>query len=79
MLMILKQKRCGILRGRAVADGRKQREGLRKSDVTSPTASTELVLITIEIDATEGRDVAVIDAPGASMTAYMDKEVIVIL
>ena len=70
--MFLKKKRSRKIKGRAVADGRKQREGLKKSDVTSPTAATELVLITAEIDATEGRDVAVIDAPGAFMMAEME-------
>ena len=40
---------------------------------------TELVLITTSIDAAEGRDVAVIDTPGAFLTADMDEKVIVIL
>ena len=38
-----------------------------------------MILITTSIDATEGRYVAVIDAPGAFLIADMDKEVIVIL
>ena len=38
-----------------------------------------MILITTAIDATEGRDFAVIGAPGAFLTADMDKEVIVIL
>ena len=37
------------------------------------------MLITAAIDFTEGRDVSVIDAPGAFLTADMDKEVILIL
>ena len=52
---------------------------MKKSDVTSPTAATELVLITTAINATEGWDIAVIDAPGAFLTAEMEKEVIIIL
>ena len=40
---------------------------------------TELVLITAAINATGGRDVAVIDAPGEFLTTDMDKEVIIIL
>ena len=35
----------------------------KKYDVTSPTAATELVLITAAIDAAECWDIAVIDAP----------------
>ena len=77
--MFLKPKLCRKIKGRAVAEGKKQREGSKKSDVTSPTAATESVLITAAIDAAEGRDVAVIDAPGAFLTADMDKEVIIIL
>ena len=73
MIIILKQKLCDKIKGCAVADGQKQRAGLKKSDVTSPMSATESVLITASIDATEGRDVAVIDAPVAFLTADMDK------
>ena len=52
---------------------------IKKPDVTSTTAATESVLNTKEIDATEGQDLAVIDAPGAFLTSDIDKEVIVIL
>ena len=51
-LMFLKQKRCGKIKGRTAADGQEQREGLKKSDVPSSTAATELVLVTAAIDAT---------------------------
>ena len=57
----------------------KSKRRIKKSDVTSPTAATESVLVTAEIDATEGRDVSVIDAPGAFLTSDMDEEVIVVL
>ena len=40
---------------------------------------TESVLINTSIDAAELRDVAVIDEPGAFLTADIDEEVIVIL
>ena len=78
-LIFLKQKRCRKIKVPAVADRRKQRSVSKKYDVTSPTASTELVLITTEINSAEVRDIAMIDAPGAFLTAHMDKEVIVIL
>ena len=42
--------------------------------------ATESVLITAVIEATEGRDVAVIDAPGAFLTAKQeDKEEIIVI
>ena len=51
VVMFLKQKRCGKMKVRAVADRRKQRTGSKISDFTSPTAATELLLITASIDA----------------------------
>jgi hypothetical protein len=39
--------------------------------------ATESVFITAVIDAEEGRDVAVVDIPGAFMQANMDEETIV--
>ena len=52
---------------------------MKKSDINSPTEATESVLVTAEIDATEGRAITVIDAPGAFLKSDMEKEVIVIL
>ena len=79
MLMFLKNKGCVKVKGRAIADGGKQRNGYKKSDVTSPNADTESVLITAEIDVTENRYVAVINAPQALLTEDQDEEVIFIL
>jgi hypothetical protein len=67
-LMFLKEKRDGTTKGRACADGRKQQEGSTKSDATSPTVSLEAVLITSTIDTFEGRDIAIVDVPGAFLT-----------
>jgi hypothetical protein len=36
-LMFLKEKRCGHIKGRGCADGRKQREYLTREDTGSPT------------------------------------------
>ena len=44
-LMFLKQKGCGCIKGRGCADGRKQRVWTNKEDATSPTVSTEAVLL----------------------------------
>jgi len=74
-LMFLKRKRCGKVKGRGCADGRKQRAYTAREDASSPTVvATEAVFLTAVIDALEGRDVAVIDVPGAFMqTADMDE------
>jgi hypothetical protein len=75
-LMFLKEKKYGSIKGRACADGRKQREGSTKSNATSPTVALESVLITATIDAFEKQEVAIVDVPGAYLTAYMDEEVL---
>ena len=49
--MSLKQNRDGLIKGRGVADGRKQREKIEPKDVTPPTVLTESVMLTATIDA----------------------------
>ena len=74
-LMFLKEKRCGRIKGRGCADGRKQRVYKTKADTSSPTVSIEALLLSCMIDALEGRDVATCDIPGAFMQADIDEEV----
>ena len=71
-LMFLKEKRCGTIKGRRCADGRKQRMYTPKDAASSPTVAIESVLISCTIDAFENREVAVCDIPGAFMQADMD-------
>jgi hypothetical protein len=77
-LMFLKRKRSGDVKGRGCADGRKQREYIPHDEATSPTASTNAIMLTAVIDAFEGRDVAILDVPGAFMQAFMDELVHVV-
>ena len=72
-LMFLKRKRCGKIKGRGCAGGRKQRACITKEDSTAPTVSTEAVFLTAVIDAMEGRNVVVLDVPGAFMQADIDE------
>ncbi len=74
-LMFLKRKRCGKVKARGCADGRKQRKYIRPEDAASPTVSTEAIFMTALIDAYEKREVAVMDVPGAFMQADMDETV----
>ena len=74
-LMFLKRKRCGKIKGRGCADGRKQRSYIEKSQSASPTVATEAVFITAVIDALERRVVIVADIPGAFMHSDMDPDV----
>ena len=72
-LMFLKEKRCGKIKGRGCADGRKQRLYKSKEETSSPTVSLESLFLSCLIDAKEGRDVATVDIPGAFMQAEIDE------
>jgi hypothetical protein len=54
-LMFLKQKRCGKIKGRGCADGRKQHLYKTKEESSSPTVSIEALFLTCMIDAMEDR------------------------
>jgi hypothetical protein len=75
-LMFLKEKRCGIIKGRGCADGRTQRDYMTKQETSSPTVATEALMLTCVIDAVERRDVATCDIPGAFMQSDMKGEVV---
>ena len=58
LITMIKQKRDGRIKGRACADGRKQRRYINKNNVSSPTIQLESLMITLLIDTHERRDVA---------------------
>ena len=68
----LKEKSCNRIKGRGCDDGWKQKE-----EATSPTVSLEAVFLTVLVEATENKDVAVADIPGAYLHVDMDDEVFV--
>ena len=72
-LMYLKQKRCGRIKARGCADGRKQRVYKGKDETSSPMVSTEALFLSCIIDAQEGRQVATMDIPGVFMHSEMDE------
>ena len=72
-IMLLKEKKDGTVKGRNVADGRKQREFIGKHKATSPTAKLESILITLVIDAKEERDVVTINIPNAFIQTKVEK------
>ena len=72
-LMFLKRKRSGKVKGRGCADGRKQRSYIPKEEASSPTASTQSIMMTHVIDALEGRSVWYVDLPGAFLQAAIDR------
>ena len=78
-LMFLTEKRDGKIKGRACADGRKQREEIKREDAASPTVALDSILLTSAIDAHEGREVATIDIPGAYLHTDTDEEIVMLL
>ena len=48
---LIKEKRDGSLKGRNVADGRKQQEQYDKPETTSLTVSVDALLLTLIVDA----------------------------
>ena len=74
-VIFLKKKRCGRIKGWLCADGRPQRKLYQKNDAASPTVKTESVMLTAVQEADEGRDVAVVDIPGAFLNAYLEEVV----
>ena len=71
LLTMVKKKRDESIKGRACADGRKQRLYIPKEEVTSPTVQLESLILTMLIDAQEGRDIAVADVGGAFLLSEM--------
>jgi hypothetical protein len=66
-LMFIKEKRCGTIKARGCADGRKQRLYKGKEETSAPTVRTESLMLSCVIDAKERRKVMTCDVPGAFM------------
>ncbi len=73
--MFLKQKRTGTVTAQLVADGSKQGDYILERGAASPAVMIKFALITAAIEATEGRDISIIDLPGVFLNAEMDKVV----
>ena len=71
-LVHVAEKRDKSLKGRACADGCAQRKYIGQEQSSSPTVSTEALLLSCLIDAFEGRDVATVDLPGAFLQTEID-------
>ena len=76
ILLFLTRKRDGTVKGRACADGQKQRIWMGKKDTRSPTVSTEALFYLLMIDAYEERDVATLDLPGHFLQTPMEGRLI---
>jgi hypothetical protein len=72
--MFIKQKRDGKIKRRTVDGGNKQRDYISKEDASSPTVTTESVLLSCIIDAEEKQDVAVLDIPNTFVQTRVENE-----
>jgi len=66
---LIKEKRCGKIKGRTVVDGRGQRGNYEKNETSSSALTLEAFITTLAIDAAELRDVATADIAGAFLKA----------
>jgi hypothetical protein len=78
-LIFLKKKRCGTIKARGCANGRKQRECTSKEETSSPTVAIEALMSSCVIDAKDGCDVATANIPGAFMQTDMVDTVHIVL
>ena len=69
----------GDVKGRACANGSKQREYIKKVDASYPTSSTESVVITSMIDANKHRDMAMADVACTFLHIQSDEDVNMVL
>jgi len=69
--MFVVKKRDGVTKAQIVVGGNQQRGHVTKDESSSPTVSTESVLLTLIDDAHEGREVAVIDIPNAYIQTHV--------
>ena len=72
--MFLKLKSDEVtIKGRGCTDGRKKQDFLSKEYMSSPTVSTESLMLSCMIYAMEGREVATSDIPGSFLNTDYKK------
>jgi hypothetical protein len=79
LLLFLKEKRSGDMKGRACVNGAPQQAYVPKDEAASPTVSTESTFITALLAAKEQRKVQCYNVPSMFMNTNVDEEVIMVL
>jgi hypothetical protein len=72
--IFVEQKRDGLIKAQKVISDNKQREYITKEDVSLPTATAKVVMLTCVIDAQEDKDIAVVGIPKAFVQTVVDEE-----
>ena len=70
LLMFLTQKWDGLIQAWQCANGHKQYEYMEKDESALPTVLIKAIFLTITIEATDRREVAVVDLLGAFFKCY---------
>jgi hypothetical protein len=76
LLLFLKEKRTGQIKGRACINGALHMAYIPKEEAASPTVSTESTFITAAIAASENRKVCCYYVPSTFVNADVDKDVL---
>jgi hypothetical protein len=79
LLLFLKEKQTGKIKGCACINGAPQHEYIPKEEAASPTVSTESTFITAAIAVKEKRKVQCYDIPSAFGNTDMDKDLLMVL
>jgi hypothetical protein len=72
--IFFEKKQDGAFKARQVAGGNKQRGYIMKEDASSPTVSSEAVMLTCVVDANENREVAIVDIQNAFIQTVVGDE-----
>ena len=79
-MKLIKEKRCGNIKGRTCENGSGQKSYLKEVEsIYSPECSTESLMSTLLIDYMEHRDVAVFDVPGSYLQTVMPADIRILL
>ena len=73
-LIFLVHKQDGLIKASVCANGSTQREYISKEDATSPTVSTEAVMVTGVIESKQGRDILMANIPNAFVQTNIKNE-----
>jgi len=79
LLLFLKEKQTGKVKGCACINGAPQHDYITKEEAVSPTVSTESMFITAAIAAKERRKVRCYDIPSAFVNTDVDEDVLMVL
>jgi len=71
--MLLKEKRCGTIKGRSVADGCKQQLTAIPSAASMPTVAIKALMLSCIKDAKEEKDVTTADIQGSYLQSEMNE------